>query len=89
MKSLDDYHKIMQFTGLKDKNSKEIYEGDICQRTEQLGVKYFKVRCQIVYKQDRFGLCWITKSFFNDNLFPHLEDLEVIGNIYENQELLH
>ena len=78
---------LMQFTGLVDKNDKEIYEGDICQRKEAENSKVLS-RCKIIYKEDRFALEWITKSWFNDSLRSHFDELEVIGNIYENPELL-
>jgi hypothetical protein len=63
---------IMQFTGLKDKNGKEIYEGDII--TER---KY-----QAVVE-------WDEKSLqFNCHGMLDGKNYEVIGNIYENPELL-
>ena len=68
---------IMQYTGLKDKNGREIYEGDICRLWYpdgyKLGVVEFKNGC----------FYWNSNSvgFWN-------EELEVIGNIYENPELL-
>ena len=73
----------MQFTGLKDKNGKEIYEGDIVcpdknnQNEKTVGsVEWHEqLACFIVRYKDGTG--W--KSFI---------EMEVIGNIYENPELL-
>jgi hypothetical protein len=64
---------VMQFTGLLDKNGKEIYEGDI------LSHKYYSmpVICEFV-----------DGSFIFDDISKYDESLEVIGNIYENPELL-
>jgi len=73
---------LMQFTGLKDKNGKEIYEGDIV-KTKHHG--YMEVK-------------WKNAGFVFDNGFNvtgiltnmqiKLQLIEVIGNIYENPELL-
>jgi uncharacterized phage protein (TIGR01671 family) len=77
---------IEQFTGLKDKNGKEIYEGDIVENTyEDVG----KVRYEVRWDCGRF----IMESRKPVNLvqigmgiYPHSS--EVIGNIHENQELV-
>lgn len=73
---------IMQYTGLKDKHGTEIYEGDIVQFDMPLSPKP-QIR-QIVYKE-RYAAFTVK----NGDYFP-IEDwnVEVIGNIYENPELL-
>ena len=73
--------KVMQFTGLHDKHGKEIYEGDIVKG--QYGEKEI-VELRKFYNYNSEGGCegfgWATET--------DIEKCEVIGNIYENPELL-
>ena len=73
--------KLMQYTGLKDKNGREIYESDIV-----ASVKYGK-GYEVVYYSQGFWLRWIAEGG-KSPLWWESEDIEVIGNIYENPELL-
>lgn len=70
---------LLQFTDLPDKNGKEIYEGDIVRVDEK-----------VMLVQMLEG-CWRTKygTFTNYRLYGWVEgSLEVIGNIYENADLI-
>jgi uncharacterized phage protein (TIGR01671 family) len=76
--------KFMQFTGLTDKNGKEIYENDWC-RAEFRDWNGITV-VQGVILMDEYMWC----LNFTDDIYSinRLHNFEVIGNIYENPELL-
>ena len=71
--------EIMQYTGLKDKNGKEIYEGDILKSVDgKISVIEYEAPHFIVRHKPENGSDFIAvKNYF-----------EIIGNIYENPELL-
>jgi len=79
---------VMQFTGLLDKQGKEIYEGDIVafeSYNSFLGAWLIECRLPVEYYGDRF--CARTNDHIHAlNFLPN--HIEVIGNIYENPELL-
>ncbi len=81
-----DLLELMQYTGLKDKNGKEIYEGDIVRREQNKGKKTDHT---IVFSDYRFA--YTTEyhgSIALNKVVSQHQSLEVIGNIYENPELL-
>ena len=78
--------ELMQYTGLKDKNGVEIYEGEIIKAKgyPAIEVIYNKDDCSFRMKVQYIG--WFDLLILSHNKTPHLE---VIGNIYENKELLN
>ena len=70
--------ELMQYVGCKDKNNKEIYEGDIVKTKEHIG--------QIIYSKGMFFID--VKGDFYLPIYNASEFMEVIGNIYENPDLL-
>ena len=81
----DDYI-LMQFTGLKDKNGKEVYEADIVIHDGEKIVVNYGIQSVDAFEGAGFNL-W---SFYGQKLggFRLQLEIEIIGNIYENPELL-
>jgi uncharacterized phage protein (TIGR01671 family) len=81
---------LMQFTGMLDKNLSDIYEGDILSRRVNEVAGDFA--SPLVHKRDYYRIVFFQDGAFVDKytgrLILHLYDHEIIGNIYENPELL-
>jgi len=77
-------YELMQYTGLKDKNGVEIYEGDILKNEKSTSGNFF-------VKFNVGGYDAVYKNNFTLCLHPvlhYFDGAEVTGNIYENPELL-
>lgn len=85
--NIDMFENFCQYTGLKDKDGKEIYEGDIVKfkaiihgnKIAEGIVSYHPITAGFIIDRGDNG-CY----YFN----VQISDLEIIGNIYENPELL-
>ncbi len=81
---------IEQSTGLKDKNGKEIFEGDIV-RVADVVFDLINNSAKVIWwgRPPEFGLYHNKSQWCEDwNLSDDAERMEVIGNIHENPELL-
>ena len=101
-------YELMQYTGLKDKNGKEIYEGDIVtgQSFESSMLNHWKsgilkhLDYEVEYVPEMYVIKYHEASFktfnlkgrwvaiLNHHVSSMVDDLQVVGNIYENPELL-
>lgn len=77
--------ELMQFTGILDKNGKEIYEGDIIKRIngQILKVEFEPGQFIGINEENKWNL-----NLFCDILGRAYPNIEIIGDIYENPDLL-
>ncbi|WP_121615235.1 YopX family protein [Virgibacillus halodenitrificans] len=96
---VDDYqeHRLIasQFTGLKDKSGKEIYEGDVVKRADDTPfrmengeIKFCTWLVEFKYAQWVFIDTPVSPATSYPAFYSNAKYMEIIGNIYENPELL-
>lgn len=84
--------QIEQYTGLKDKNDKEIYEGDIVRINGWWYAAgpagYDENLCAVKWDEEITGFAPFNDYDCDCGVYHNAEDCEVIGNIHENPELV-
>ena len=94
--SKNENYEIMQYTGLKDRNMKEIYSGDIIEFSYDMFVGNFDTfvaKGKVVFEEGAFYVeVFENERTTKDEAYLlysiNLDTIEVIGNIYDNPELL-
>ena len=82
--------ELVQFTGIKDKNGKEVYEGDIVELwggEQHQGYWEVSVKGQVVFSYNSFLVRDSKDVHFDPSLFDC--NIQIIGNLYETPELLN
>ena len=85
-KAHEDSKYLMQYTGLLC-HGNEVYEGDLLERNSSTGKG--KVIGEVYFDEGQFRIKWHPKEKgWNNSLYIHVGECEVIGNIHLNPELL-
>ena len=92
---IGEFTDYMQFTGLLDKNGKEIYEGDIIKVTGEFAIDYYGIVKWSQQEDDYTYHCGFMVDWQEEvkrrshlSFWANHREIEIIGNIYENPELL-
>lgn len=83
-----DEIELMQSTGLKDKNGKEIFEGDVVRQVRTQPTTENEVIIGVVTMIEGAWLIMNDNEQLASKLWSETDENEIIGNIYENKELL-
>jgi len=79
---------IMQYTGLKDKNDRDIYVGDILRFIEKDDIrKRHRIGEVTSLYAESFHCEWHIQGSYYMHRLDQIDDIEIIGNIYQNPEL--
>ena len=88
--ALEGKYPIMQFIGMHDKNGKEIYEGDIILCNTKKGRNVFTIEYVDFFTYIGFRMYGLNRRFHTPITHSRISNgsIEIIGNVFENPELL-
>ena len=81
-------HTVCQYTGLKDKKNRKIFENDLTYFTWD----YRKVLMRIKYKNGQFLMCPVGEYSFqvwDITLSPYNKDIEIVGSYFDDRGFIH
>lgn len=76
----------MQYTGLKDKNNRDIYEGDLLRCIDEIDGLTIRIG-YVIFERGSYWVSYLPEYLQSDDIMDEDIEYEVIGNAFENKEM--